>query len=102
MNRIYYFSSTGNTLAAAREFAEKLGDTELLSIADLDRAEEVDLSGADTVGIFFPVYCFGLPGIVQKFISRIEKGSGGSLEVNSVPGEGTKAIARFPKGGKTS
>jgi ferredoxin len=76
MNRIYYFSSTGNTLAAAREFAAKLGDTELLSIADLDRAEEVDLSGADTVGIFFPVYCFGLPGIVQKFISRIVKGSG--------------------------
>ena len=76
MNRIYYFSSTGNTLAAAREFAAKLGNTELLSIADLDRAEDVDLSGADTVGIFFPVYCFGLPGIVQKFISRIVKGSG--------------------------
>ena len=76
MNRIYYFSSTGNTLAAAREFAAKLGDTELLSIADLDRAGEVDFSGADTVVIFFPVYCFGLPGIVQKFISRIVKGSG--------------------------
>lgn len=76
MNRIYYFSSTGNTLAAAREFAAKLGNTELLSIADLDRAEEIDFSDADTVGIFFPVYCFGLPGIVQKFISRIVKGSG--------------------------
>ena len=76
MNRIYYFSSTGNTLAAAREFAAKLGNTELVSIADLDRAGEVDLSDADTVGIFFPVYCFGLPGIVQKFISRIVKGSG--------------------------
>ena len=74
MNRIYYFSSTGNTLAAAREFAAKLGDTELISIADLDRADEVDLSGADTVGIFFPVYCFGLPGIVQKFI-RVITGS---------------------------
>ncbi|MBR5680773.1 MAG: EFR1 family ferrodoxin, partial [Clostridia bacterium] len=76
MNRIYYFSSTGNTLAAAREFAAKLGDTELISIADLDRAGEVDLSDAETAGIFFPVYCFGLPGIVQKFISRIVKGSG--------------------------
>ena len=76
MNRIYYFSSTGNTLAAAREFAAHLGDTELISIADLDRAGEVDLSDADTVGIFFPVYCFGLPGIVQKFVSRIVRGSG--------------------------
>ena len=76
MNRIYYFSSTGNTLAAAREFAAKLGDTELCSIADLDRAGEVDLADADTVGIFVPVYCFGLPGIVQKFSSRIVKGSG--------------------------
>ena len=51
MNRIYYFSSTGNTLAVAREFASKLGDTEIISIADLDRAGEVDLAGADTVGI---------------------------------------------------
>ena len=50
MNRIYYFSSTGNTLAAAREFAEKLGDTELISIADLDRAGEVGLSGTVKVG----------------------------------------------------
>ena len=41
MNRIYYFSSTGNTLAAAREFAAKLGDTELCSIADLDRISPV-------------------------------------------------------------
>lgn len=73
MNRIYYFSSTGNTLAAARKFAEKIGDAELVSIADMDRSEQVDFSGADTVGVFSPVYCFGLPQIVWKFAKRIKK-----------------------------
>ena len=51
--------------------------------------EEVDFSSNKHLGL-------------KNIAYRIEKGSGGSLEVNSVPGEGTKAIARFPKGGKAS
>ncbi len=73
-NRIYYFSATGNTLSIARTFAAELGDTEVISIADLDRTDEVSFEGADTVGIFFPVYCFGVPSIVQKFVERIQPG----------------------------
>lgn len=70
-NRIYYFSATGNTLWAARCFADQLQDTELINIADLDRSDDVSFGDAETVGVFSPVYCFGLPMIVQQFASRI-------------------------------
>lgn len=72
-NRIYYFSATGNTLTIAKRFAEGVGlsETELISISNLDRMESVDFSDCDTVGIFSPVHCFGLPVIVRNFIKRI-------------------------------
>lgn len=73
MNRIYYFSGTGNTLAVARKIAELLGDTELISISDLQRGEEVDFGAAERIGIFFPVYCFGVPNLVAQFMKRIKK-----------------------------
>lgn len=74
MHRIYYFSGSGNTLKLARDFAKELGETELISISDLDRSEEVVPVPAETIGIFFPVYCYGLPHIVRKFIKRIPDG----------------------------
>ena len=55
MNVIYYFSGTGNTLFAAKKFAEALGDdTQLISISTLDRAEKINPWNADTVGFFSP------------------------------------------------
>lgn len=74
MNVIYYFSGTGNTLFAAQKFAEALGDdTQLISISSLDRAEKINPWNADTVGFFFPVYCFGVPHIYVKFMERLVK-----------------------------
>lgn len=73
MNWIYYFTGTGNTLFAAKKFAEALGEnTKLISIASLDRAQTIEIpENVKTVGIFFPVYCFGLPQVVRRFVSRI-------------------------------
>ncbi len=73
INKIYYFTGTGNTLACAKKIADILGNTELISIASLQRGEEVDFGDAETVGIFHPVYCFGVPSIVMNFIERIKK-----------------------------
>lgn len=71
MHKIYWFSGTGNTLKIARTFSERLGGAELISIPRLDRSEDIVLSG-ETVGIFFPVYCLGVPSIITKFIERIK------------------------------
>lgn len=75
MHKIYYFSGTGNTLKLARDFGTGLGNAELIAISDLDRSEEVIMTPADTIGIFFPVYCFGIPHIVKKFLKRIPDSS---------------------------
>lgn len=71
MHKIFYFSGTGNTLWAARKFADALENTELISIAHLDRSLKIDPWDAETVGFFFPVYCFGIPHIFTSFLERV-------------------------------
>lgn len=66
---IYYFSATGNSLKVAKDLAEKLGDTELVSIPKV-MDSELDAS-ADSIGIVFPVYCWGMPLIVNRFIKKL-------------------------------
>jgi len=67
---IYYFSATGNSLVAAKDLAIQLDDAKLIPIikALKDGADET----ADTVGIVFPVYMFGLPLIVADFLKSIK------------------------------
>ena len=66
---IYYFSATGNSLVVARAIAEKLGDTELVPMVHQDA--EKPLPGTQRVGLVFPVYVFGLPLIVARFIKKL-------------------------------
>ena len=73
MHKIYYFSGTGNTLAAAKQIAEQLGENvELIPIASLPRGTTVHFGDAETIGIFHPVYCFGIPTLVQNFLERLK------------------------------
>ena len=51
MHKIYWFSGTGNTYWLAREFARHFPGAELISIASLDRSEDV-VFDADFTGIF--------------------------------------------------
>ena len=48
-NRIYFFTGTGNSLKAAKDIAANLPETE-------------------RIGFVFPIYCWGLPLMVEKFI----------------------------------
>jgi len=63
---IYWFSGTGHSLDAAREMGRELGD-EVRKIAGRPQGE--DLSGYGRIGIIFPVYAWGMPGMVERFIS---------------------------------
>lgn len=70
---IYYFSGTGNSLAVAREIAEKTNG-KLISIPTVIDKEHINTE-ADVIGIIFPVYYLGLiniPLIVQKFVMKLE------------------------------
>ncbi len=67
---IWYFTGTGNSLAAARRAASALGgDVELKPIASVP-AGAVEIAAA-RLGFVFPVYSFGLPRVVKEFIERI-------------------------------
>lgn len=70
---IYYFSGTGNSLKIARDMAETIDDTKLVSIA---RATEDQLApDTDAVGIVFPVYAWGPPSVVTQFLDKVSIGS---------------------------
>jgi ferredoxin len=67
---IYYFTGTGNTLKVAKDVASGLGETELVPIQTaLGKSLRPD---ADAVGIAFPVYMWGLPPIVCRFIASLD------------------------------
>jgi ferredoxin len=72
---IYYFSGTGNSLAAAKKIAAVLKDCELVPIASLKDTPGKIVPTADRVGIVNPVYDAGLPVIVKDFAERLDIGA---------------------------
>lgn len=68
--KIFYFSTTGNSLAMARNIAEGIGNTELISIPKIkDSVVEV---AAPRVGFVVPVYAWGLNEPVVKFLKKLK------------------------------
>ncbi len=63
---IYWFSGTGNSLKFAEKIAERC-DGKLIHISDkIENYEK-----ADKIGFVFPVYAWGPPAIVERFIERV-------------------------------
>jgi len=65
--RLYWFSGTGNSLRLARALAEAFDDAELVPIA---AAGAEPAEPPERVGLVFPVYAFGPPNIVARFIAE--------------------------------
>ena len=90
---IYYFTGTGNSLAAARTIATILGDCELVPIASQKDIRGDIVPAADRVGIVAPVYDFGLPAIVVGFLGRLDlKKAGYTFCVLTMGGIGASAL----------
>jgi ferredoxin len=69
---IYYFTGTGNSLAAAKKIAAVLGDCELVPIASLHKTSGDIVPPAERVGIVCPLYFSGLPVMVAGFAGRLD------------------------------
>lgn len=67
---IYYFSGTGNSLAVARDMAEKL-NAKLISVTSMMDQESKN-NDADVIGFVFPIYDFKPPLIITDFISKLK------------------------------
>lgn len=90
---IYYFSGTGNSLAAARSICRHLGDCELVPIASLQGTLKDITPAADRVGIVCPVYDLGLPAIVVEFLRRLDLSHAGySFAILTMGGFGASAL----------
>ena len=74
---IYYFTGTGNSLAAAKKVAESLGDSGLVPIASLAKTADTITPAAGRVGIVCPVYFSGLPAMVAAFAERLDPAPAG-------------------------
>lgn len=68
MNYIYYFTGTGNSLQIAEDIVEKIDDSKTVKIAEY-KGEKVE---CDTLGIVFPVYNWGIPLIVGRFLDSLQ------------------------------
>ena len=66
---IYYFTGTGNSLAVAKDIAKEV-DGELISIPYVIGKETIKTS-SKVIIIIFPVYYWGVPLIVERFIKKI-------------------------------
>ena len=76
---IFYFSGTGNSAWVARQLAEGQNE-ELLSIAmEIDRNKAYKLKEGEKVGFVFPVYAWGPPKIVLRFIHQLKLDKPGYL-----------------------
>ncbi|MDR1220394.1 MAG: EFR1 family ferrodoxin [Treponema sp.] len=63
---VFYFTATGNSLYVAKTAGGKL-----YSIPQLLKDKQFNFED-DVVGFIFPIYGFGLPKIVQKFLENIK------------------------------
>jgi ferredoxin len=67
---IFYFSATGNSLNLTRNLANELGHCEIVPIAKAVCNETVRIT-TPRVGIVFPVFAWGMPRIVEEFVSKL-------------------------------
>lgn len=79
---IYWFSGTGNSLADAKELAAKCGETELVPMA---KALKGSFQPAERIGLVFPVYGWGPPALVSRFVEKL----------NAVPGTYIFAVITY-------
>ena len=71
--KIYWFSGSGNSLAVAKSIADALPDSELISVAE---AVNKPPEAADVIGIVCPVYAWGPPALVARFVRKMKVASG--------------------------
>ena len=65
---ILYFSATGNSLAVARQLAERLNE----QLMPLTEAVQQDLTNEKRIGLVFPTYDFNLPPAMPEMIARLK------------------------------
>ena len=73
MNKLYYFTGTGNSLWVAKQLAKSLSGFSLESVStSLAKNENIENPESASIGLIFPVYIFGPPLIVKRFLKKLQ------------------------------
>lgn len=81
--RIYYFTGTGNSMRAARVIAQKLGDTEIVSMRG--KPEQLSAEDCDVIGFVYPVYHWTMPAHAVKFVENLKINPNSYIFVVAMP-----------------
>lgn len=87
--KIFYFSSTGNSLYVSKRLKEKIQGSEIISITKALKENKLDFTDEKEVGFVFPVHSFGLPIVVRDFIKKIKLSESCYVFAIQVTGGGT-------------
>ncbi|MCX5832801.1 MAG: EFR1 family ferrodoxin [Deltaproteobacteria bacterium] len=68
---LFYYTGTGNSLWTTRMLAKEMSGAEIVPISSTTGNPIV--SGAEAIGIIFPVHIWGLPRRVIAFVDALEK-----------------------------
>lgn len=90
--QLFYFTGTGNTLAVAKAAATAL-DTQGVSVELTNVLAYTDCDLPGLIGVFLPVYSFGAPRAILRFIKRLPQSEGQAAFViaNAVSAPGSAA-----------
>ena len=73
MNKLYYFTGTGNSLWVAKQLAKQLSNFGIEPMASvLSDNTKIENPASDMIGLVFPVYLFGPPLIVKRFLNKLK------------------------------
>lgn len=85
--KLYYFTSTGNSLYVAKEISKEC-NCELINIKDIVENKSYE-NDSDVIGIVYPLHCFGLPIIVEQFLNNLKIKGNPYIFVVQVTGGGS-------------
>lgn len=69
--KIYYFTSTGNSLYVAKKIKSKISNCQLISIPKALKEENFNIKD-EVIGLIYPIHCGSLPIVVEDFISKLK------------------------------
>ncbi|PKN17623.1 MAG: hypothetical protein CVU65_18410 [Deltaproteobacteria bacterium HGW-Deltaproteobacteria-22] len=89
----FWFSGTGNSLHAARGLVQAFPGMRLVAVTDRLVADPPELGG-EVVGFVFPVFAYGPPPIIQRFVRAAGTGEIGYAFVAMTHGGGPADATR--------
>ena len=69
--KIFYNTSTGNSLYVAKIIKENFKECELVSMSKALKENKLEIC-EDIIGFIYPIHCSGLPIVVNEFISKLK------------------------------